>query len=177
MDNALGTTITPALVDRICADIRQGAYVTVACQRAGISGFTYYRWLNLGRADAETRAQALAQGELVGEPTIFEQFYTAVETAKADARFGAEVSVYQAWPLQWLKSGYARRDWHEYGTSAAEIVDEIERRIAAGPTSLPVPPESVRTVLRMLIESGVAHLPEASPTETANDSESTEETG
>jgi hypothetical protein len=29
----------------------------------------------------------------------------------------------------------------------------------------------------MLIESGVAHLPEASPTETANDSESTEETG
>ena len=148
--------ISPELIEQICADVRAGAYVSVACLRAGVSRFTFYRWLNMGQADAAARAQAMAQGEPVGPPTAYEQFYTAVETAKAEARYGAEVSVYQTMPLHWLKSGYARRDWHEYGTSAAEIVDELERRVAEQSTSISPPSASVRTILRQLIETGAA---------------------
>ena len=44
-----------------------------------------------------------------------------LESAKADARYSAETRVFRTQPLAWLKSGYARRDWHESNGLAKAI--------------------------------------------------------
>jgi hypothetical protein len=125
-DNKTVGLITPDIIEQIAGDIRVGAYAQVAASRAGISKFTFYRWLNVGQAAAEARAS----GKLRTPPDLYEQFYLAIEAAKAEARFSAENRVFQDMPFQWLKNGYARTDWREANHGVAQVVDELERRIA-----------------------------------------------
>jgi hypothetical protein len=62
---------------------------------------------------------------------VYEQFHQALAKAKAEARYSAETHVFDAMPLAWLKSGYARNDWHQSNQLVREVVDELVKRVPA----------------------------------------------
>jgi hypothetical protein len=137
------TILNGPLIQTICDAIRAGCYTSVACQRAGISKYAFYAWIKRGQREQETRAAALLRGEPAGPATVWEVFYEELEKAKAEARIGAETWVYANLPLHWLRYGYTRADWRESNRSVAEVVDELERRIAAqmDPATQGTPPQ------------------------------------
>jgi transposase len=117
--------LTPAVIVAVADAIKEGCFASVSAQRAGISNHTYYMWVRRGQREAEERASEPAR--FAGVPhTDYEQFFEAVEEAKAIARYGAETRIYRTQPLQWLRSGYARADWHEVDTTL-----ELEQRVLA----------------------------------------------
>ncbi len=62
---------------------------------------------------------------------MYEQFHHALAKAKAEARYSVETRVFDAMPLAWLKSGYARNDWHQSNQLVREVVDELLKRVPA----------------------------------------------
>src|SRR5438105_11864897 len=86
--------LTPAIQQAIVAYTRAGGFPHVAAEAAGVPRAVFARWLRRGegrRAKARYRA-----------------FADAVRQAAAQARLGAEVSVRNDKPLDWLRSGPGR---------------------------------------------------------------------
>ena len=69
------TKLTPELASRIADLIREGNYITIACQATGIDRTTYTRWLQLGEEDH-------SQGKT---DTVYSSFYTLLKKAEAEA--------------------------------------------------------------------------------------------
>ena len=85
---------TTAIVRKITAYIRQGAYPVMAAEAAGIPRETFERWL--------TRAQQ-------PKPTkLYRALLADIRQAIAQARIFAELQVFQDDPKMWLKSGPGR---------------------------------------------------------------------
>jgi hypothetical protein len=122
--------LTPAMIDAICASIRQGCYPTVAAGRVGVSQFGMYLWNQRGKREADARNERVLRGEAADEPaSMHEQFHIALEAAKAEARYSAETRVFDAMPFHWLKNGYPRDDWHECGVLMRVVEDEVAKQV------------------------------------------------
>ena len=65
--------LTQTTIDRFCQAIQLGSTITMACQYAGFSTGSYYKWMKL--ADSEPGS-------------IFEDFRSQVERAKGKAAIG-----------------------------------------------------------------------------------------
>lgn len=81
MHSAMGRPheLTPETAKRIVDAIRLGNYAVVACQLAGITETTYYRWLERG----EDKEQPDGSWTLGEEP--FREFRESVKRAEAEA--------------------------------------------------------------------------------------------
>jgi hypothetical protein len=121
--------LTPDVQETICAAIRRGCYATVAATRAGVDDFTMSLWDKRGQREAEQRALGKVSEDTPA--SVYEQFHRALAKAKAEARYSAETRVFDAMPLAWLKSGYARNDWHQSNQLVREVVDELVKRVPA----------------------------------------------
>ena len=66
--------LTSELASRIADLIREGNYITTACQATGIDRTTYTRWLQLGEEDYSQ-----------GKGTVYSSFYTSLKKAEAEA--------------------------------------------------------------------------------------------
>ena len=119
--------LTPDVQETICAAIRRGCYATVAATRAGVDDFTMSLWDKRGQREAEQRALGKVSEDT--PESVYEQFHHALAKAKAEARYSAETRVFDAMPLAWLKSGYARNDWHQSNQLVREVVDELLKRV------------------------------------------------
>src|SRR5260370_7385588 len=86
-------------------------------------------WDKRGQREAEQRALGKVSEDT--RESVYEQFHHALAKAKAEARYSAETRVFDAMPLAWLKSGYARNDWHQSNQLVREVVDELMRRVPA----------------------------------------------
>lgn len=109
--------MTPALVDSLCTDIRDGIDQKHAALRAGIGERTFYEWMASGRKNETPETAA---------------FYAAVKKAQADAvaanvmlvQIAAREGTWQA-AAWWLE----RRHPDQYG-SDRKRVKELERLLA-----------------------------------------------
>src|SRR5262245_23417826 len=79
------TKLTPELREQIVQALRAGNYAEAACQAAGISASTYYRWM--------------ARGEQ--EPGVYREFRVAVLQAEAVAEVHAVAIVRRAMGEDW----------------------------------------------------------------------------
>jgi len=123
--------LTSGVALQICAAIAQGCYLTVAAARVGVIPYTIYMWNQRGMREALGRAEAQAQGKPADGPmSRYEEFYLMLESAKADARYSAETRVFQANPLAWLRSGYARHDWRGADVTVRVAEGDGERQAA-----------------------------------------------
>jgi hypothetical protein len=82
---------TPALQQTIAAYIRAGGFPHVAAEAAGVPRALFEKWLRRGQ-------QPKAAEDL-------RAFYQAILQARAQARIRAELAVFKARPLDWLRSG------------------------------------------------------------------------
>lgn len=82
-ENGGYTPLTPERQQRIVESIKRGSYIEVACKAAGVSKWSFMRWMRLG-ADVETRDEET--GELTLTPGIepYRSFRTAAESAEAE---------------------------------------------------------------------------------------------
>ena len=128
-DRGRPTLLTPEVQEVICAAIRRGCYATVAATRAGVDDFTMSLWDKRGQREAEQRALGKVSEDT--PESVYEQFHHALAKAKAEARYSVETRVFDAMPLAWLKSGYARNDWHQSNQLVREVVDELLKRVPA----------------------------------------------
>jgi len=97
--------------------IRQGAYDYQAAQASGIDASTFYRWMKAGeKADS-----------------VYHQFCTEVQQARAHARTGAEIEVKKGNPLAWLRYGPGRERPGEPGwteTTKLEVSGDKARPLS-----------------------------------------------
>jgi hypothetical protein len=82
---------TPALQQTIAAYIRAGGFPHVAAEAAGVPRALFARWLRRGQ-----RPKAAED---------YRAFYQAILQARAQARLRAELAVFKARPLDWLRCG------------------------------------------------------------------------
>lgn len=76
------TKLTPELAEQLCGHVRDGNYLTVACDLVGVHEATVYRWLD--------RGEEIDQGhdddaELGPEDEALRAFYLAFRRARAEA--------------------------------------------------------------------------------------------
>ena len=114
--------LTPAVEQSIVAFIRAGGFPHVAAEAAGIPAEVF-----------ERRRQ---QGEAPRAPQRYRAFASAVRQAAAQARLGAEVSVREDKPLDWLRSGPGRDTPGSAGWTAT-----VRPHSAAGDAPLLAHPE------------------------------------
>lgn len=113
------TKLTPRRARLLVEAIREGAFDWVAAEAAGIARRTFYEWLEKGEAGQEPFARLAAD----------------VRQARAEARIGAERSVYKQRPATWLTKGPGRERPGAPGWTApypgaralAEAGQEVER--------------------------------------------------
>jgi transposase len=79
--------LTKKVEEALAAALRAGNYVDTACEYAGISRATFYRWLE--------------QAEKPGATKAFRDFRDAIKKASADAEVYAVGVVKQAMPANW----------------------------------------------------------------------------
>jgi transposase len=79
--------LTKKVEEALAAALRAGNYVDTACEYAGISRATFYRWLE--------------QAEKPGATNAFRDFRDAIKKASADAEVYAVGVVKQAMPANW----------------------------------------------------------------------------
>jgi hypothetical protein len=79
---------------QIVAMIRAGCYAHVAAEATGIPREEFFGTLKQGRAK--------------DVPSLLEDFASEVRTARAQARFRAEIQAYEQDPLAWLEHGPGR---------------------------------------------------------------------
>jgi hypothetical protein len=100
------TLLTPAVQANILAYIRAGGFPEVAAEAAGVRADVFARWRE--------------RGESAGARPRYRAFARAVRQAAAQARLGAELSVRQDKPFDWLRYGPGRETARSPGwTSAA----------------------------------------------------------
>jgi hypothetical protein len=122
------TSLTAEIIEAIGADIRAGAFDHVAARRAGYSRVTFFKWWKRGERESDER---LVEHDYPAPPSLFEQFYHAVEEAKAEARHSAETRMFRSNPGWWLSHGYARADWRESSQFVRAVQDEVAAQVAA----------------------------------------------
>jgi hypothetical protein len=86
--------LTTAIVQTVVAFIRAGGFPDVAAEAAGIPHQLFDSWRR--------------QGEAPDAPQHYHDFAVAVRQAGAQGRLGAEVSIRDEKPLDWLRSGPGR---------------------------------------------------------------------
>lgn len=141
--------LTPAVQTTIVAYLRGGGFPQVAAEAAGVPWRRFERWLRRGR-----RRNA---------PREYRAFALAVMQAGAQARLQAEVAVFKARPLDWLKCGPGKTADRSPGwTTAARppvvkvevsrLEAELRRIVAAVQAALAPFPEAAAAVARALAE-------------------------
>lgn len=132
--------LTPAIEQAIVAYIRAGGFPHVAAEAAGVPREDFERWLQLGRAP--------------GARKRYRDFAAAIAQAVAQARLGAEVSIRNDKPLDWLRSGPGRESADCTGWTGT-----VKPRLAGPAGPLLLQPE-VQTLLREVLET-LQQFPEA----------------
>jgi hypothetical protein len=146
---SLAPELTPAVQSLIVAYIRGGGFPTVAAEAAGVPRRRFEWWLRRGR-----RRNA---------PPEYRAFALAIMQATAQARLQAEVEVFKAKPLDWLKAGPGKPTDRSPGwTTAARapvvkvevsrLEAELQRIITAVQVALAPFPEAAAAVSRALAQ-------------------------
>lgn len=97
------TLLTAVVQEQITAAIRAGGFPEVAAQAFGVSRRTFADWRKRGQAGEEP----------------FSSFSEAVDTAIAQARLRAEMSVFEEQPRIWLQHGPGRETNRQRGWTVA----------------------------------------------------------
>jgi transposase len=108
------TKLSPALQARVCKAILAGCYVETACEIAGVSRATLYRWL--AAAD--------------GGDSRYEDFRDAIKKARAEAEAKAIASILRAGKKSWVATAwYLERSfparWRRRTTREDIVPDEV----------------------------------------------------
>lgn len=109
--------LTPDIHETIVRFVRGGAYFHEACAAAGIGERTGFRWVERGRASAESYEDQADDGvapEVDDDPDwVYRQFWQAISKARGEARAHAAATLYSAAvgaPAQLDADGHVVRD-------------------------------------------------------------------
>lgn len=97
--------LTDDLVERVCATLEQGHYISVVCASVGISHSAFASWCRRGK----TEYDRLLDPDVVPDPKELQylNFYVAVEAAKVSA----EIDMVAAWREHAETNWQAARDF------------------------------------------------------------------
>lgn len=87
--------IDDELIEDIAQVIRAGNFIKTACEYVGIDESTYYRYMKLGKQDAED-----------GKETIYSKFYNTLKKARATAETRNVAVINQASNDSWQASAW-----------------------------------------------------------------------
>jgi hypothetical protein len=110
--------LTPKRQDAIAELIADGVPAMYACQSAGISTATFYRWLALGREGSERHARFLAAIEEALARSVATLVLQISEAARTDWRAAA-----------WLLTRRAPQDFIDPAKRHDLVADEAKARV------------------------------------------------
>jgi hypothetical protein len=146
--------LTEDVAQTILSFIRAGNFDYVAAEAAGVSARTFRDWMARAEETHPTRAPT---------PKL-RRFAQDVRQAKAQARAGAEIRVYQEQPAQWLKwaarSMPDREGWTDPGPEQAQAGLTAEEWIDAVNRGQRDPEDAIRALQNGTLEDRIAGCPD-----------------